>query len=61
MATKSFLKSVNIKSRKQAKDFVKALEKAEKFSKQEKVIYNRSAYEVKHDEVAKVLERVRWA
>ena len=61
MATKSFLKSVNIKTRKQAKRFINALEKAEQFSKQENVTTNRTAYEVKSENVNEFIKKVRWS
>lgn len=61
MATQSFLKSVNIKSKKQIRDFVKALEKSENFHKQNKITYNRTPYEVKNNEIETFLKKVRWS
>lgn len=61
MATQSFLKNVNIKSKKQIRDFVKALEKTENFNKQNNTSYSRTPYEVKNNEVETFLKKVRWS
>lgn len=53
MATSSILKNVNIRGKKQIKDFVNALEKAEKF-KGEEVHYGRTFEVVKEDDVKKI-------
>ena len=59
MATKSFLKSVNIRKPKQARRFIDALEKAEQFSRQEKIQSSRTAYEVKGEDVAAFMKKVK--
>ncbi len=61
MATQSFLKSVNIKSKKQIRDFVKALEKSENFRRQNEPSYNRTPYTVKDNEIETFLKKVRWS
>ncbi len=61
MATQSFFKRVNIKTQEQAGRFVNALEKAEKFAKEEKVSSTRAAYEVKGEDVNSFMKKIRWS
>ena len=55
MATKSMLKSINIKNRSQAKKLVNALEHAQ-VNRGKKVIMNRSVVEVKKEDLAKLFK-----
>ena len=61
MATQSFLKSVNLKSKKHIRDFVKALEKSENFRRQNGISYTRTPYTVKSNDVETFLQKVRWS
>ena len=57
MSTKSFFKNVDIKTDKQARRFINALEKAEHFSKQEKISENRTA---QNSDVQTFMEKIKW-
>ena len=60
MSTKSFFKNVDIKTDKQARQFVSALEKAEHFSKQEKISENRTVYNIRNSDVQTFMEKIKW-
>lgn len=59
MATKSFFKNVNVKTAKQARDLVNALEKAEKI-RGEEVKMSRPVIEVKREQMADFISKIRW-
>lgn len=58
MATKSFLKSVNVKDNKQIRIFAGALEKAEQY-RDKNVASGRIAYEVSAEKVQRLLSKYR--
>ena len=58
MATKSFLKNINIKTARQAYNLVEALEKAEKYHG-EPVKMQRSVSEVKPEEIEDFVSKIR--
>lgn len=59
MATKSFLKNVNIKSAKQARNLISALEKAENFHGEE-VKLSRAVQEVQRSEIKNFSAKMRF-
>lgn len=59
MATKSFLKSINIKTAAQANKLVAALEKAEQI-RGEEVKMSRAVHEVKREQVKGFAAKIRW-
>ena len=58
MATKSFLKNINIKTARQAYNLVEALEKAEKYHG-ESVKMQRSVSEVKPEELKDFISKIK--
>lgn len=54
MATKSILKSVNIRGKSRVRDFVTALERAEKLTEKE-VLLQRPVVEVRTDQIKSLL------
>lgn len=59
MATKSFLKNVNIRTAAQANNLVNALEKAE-HTRGEEVKMTRSVSEVRHEQLRDFATKIRW-
>ncbi len=59
MATKSFLKNINIKTAKQAHNLINALEKSERHCGEE-VVMSRAVNEVSRDQIKNFVKNIRY-